>query len=227
VASSVAGELGEYGINPQAVEVLGNGVNTTLFWPAEPRQPVKPSAAYVLAVGRLDLRKGFEDLIAAMPQVVSRFPETRLCIAGIGPLEAQLRRQTASLKLDEVIQFLGHVDHARLVGLYQRAALFAHAAHYEGLPTVLLEAMACGKAVASTAVSGALDVVEDGVNGLLVPAQSPEALADGIGKLLGDPELRARLGRAARRTVQDRFSWQTVGAAYLRCYQALLEDNNR
>ena len=114
-----------------------------------------------------------------------------------------------------------------MVAIYQEAALFAHAAHYEGLPTVLLEALACSRPVVSTAVSGALDVVEDGVNGLLVPARSPETLADAICRLLGDHRLRARLGAAAYRTVQDCYSWQVVGDSYLRCYRALLFSGKR
>ena len=223
VATSVAQELGEYGLDPAGVKVLGNGVDTDIFCPAEQVQEISPAATYLLAAGRLDLRKGFEDLIEAMPHVASRFPSAKLYIAGTGPLEAHLRSRTSDLEIGRVVQFLGHVDHARMVRLYQDAAIFTHAAHYEGLPTVLLEAMACGTPVIATAVSGALDMVEDGINGLLVPPRAPEAMAGAICKLLNDQQLRARLGMAARRTVEDRFSWQAVGAAYLRCYRALLE----
>jgi len=223
VARSVAQELREYGLDPERAKVLGNGVDTEFFCPVERSQGGSPSTTYLLAAGRLDLRKGFEDLIEAMPHIASRFPDTWLYIAGTGPLEVQLRSRITELKLDGVVRLLGHVDHSRMVRLYQGALIFAHAAHYEGLPTVLLEAMACGTPVVATAVSGALDVVDDGVNGLLVPARSPEALADAICKLLGDNAMRAHMGLAGQRTVEDRYSWSAVGAAYLRCYWALTE----
>jgi glycosyltransferase involved in cell wall biosynthesis len=226
VASTVAQELGECGIDRGQVEVLGNGVDIDVFRSAEPDQEGSPATRYILAAGRLDLRKGFEDLIDAMPLVASRFPDVRLYIAGRGPLEQPLQHRIAQLGLDRDVQLLGHADRATMVRLYQGATLFAHAAHYEGLPTVLLEAMACKKAVVSTAVSGVPDVVEDAVNGLLVPARSPGALADAICQLLGDADLRARLGAAARCTVEARFSWQVVGAGYLRCYEILLDGDH-
>src|SRR5690606_8949952 len=107
----------------------------------------------------------------------------------------------------------------RLIELYRRARLFVHPAHYEGLPTVLLEAMACAKPVVTTAVSGALDVVKHGKNGLLAPPYAPNQLADAVCALLDDPALGRRLGAAARETIQSCYSWQTVGQGYLNCYR--------
>jgi glycosyltransferase involved in cell wall biosynthesis len=127
------------------------------------------------------------------------------------------------LGIGSTIDFLGHVEQAELVQRYRAATVFVHPAHYEGLPTVLLEAMACGKAVVSTAVSGSLDVVEDGINGLLVPPRAPAALAEAISSLVADAELRAQLGAAARCTVRDTYSWSVVGQKYLCYYQDLLE----
>ena len=223
VARSVAEELGGYGIDPEQVAVLGNGVDTGLFCPPGQSQATRSPDSFVFAAGRLDLRKGFEDLIEAMPYVTSAYPAVSLFVAGAGPLEGSLRARAERLGLGRAVRFLGHVERDQMIALYRDATVFAHPAHYEGLPTVLLEAMACGRAVVSTAVSGALDVLESGVNGLLVPARSPQALAAAITRLLGDAELRARVQVAARRTVEERFSWQVVGAAYLRCYQTLLE----
>jgi glycosyltransferase involved in cell wall biosynthesis len=224
VARSIVEELSEYGIDPRQVEVLGNGVDTDLFRPIGGNQGAPPARTYVLAAGRLDARKGFQDLIEAMPYVVEQFPDVCLYVAGTGPMEGPLRAQVERLGLGHVVRLLGHVERSQMVALYQSATVFAHAAHYEGLPTVLLEAMACGRAVVSTAVSGALDVVEDSVNGLFVPPNAPNKMARGICRLLGDTELRAQLGAAARRTVEERFSWQIVGSNYLRCYQALLNE---
>lgn len=228
VAQSVVDDLCDYGLSGKRVEVLGNGVDTDIFCPDERDQSGQPKEMYVLAAGRLDVRKGLEDLIEAMSYVVNRFPTARLYIAGEGPLETQLRAKAEELAFDGAVQFLGHVgERVEVVQLYRDAAVFAHAAHYEGLPTVLLEAMACEKPVVATAVSGALDVIRDDVNGLLVPPRAPEQLAQAICRLLDDAELRVQLGAAARRTVEEHFSWRVVGSNYLRCYQALLNGSDQ
>ena len=223
VAQSVADELGTYGVDRTRVRVMGNAVDTDLFCPGEEREARRTPEPIILAAGRLDVRKGLEDLIAAMEIVAKASPCARLWIAGSGPLKKHLAQGSERLGLGRTIYFLGHIAQAKLIEMYRTATVFVHAAHYEGLPTVLLEAMACGRAVVSTAVSGALDVVEDGVNGLLVQPRDPDALAEAISSLLADPGLRARLGAAARSTVEEAFSWPVIGQRYTRYYQDLLE----
>lgn len=226
VSRSVALELRGYGASADAVAVVGNGVDTERFAPMAER-PECQRQRYVLAAGRLDVRKGFADLTGAMVEVRRRHPDVQLYIAGAGPLAGQLRARGTALGLDGALHLLGHVDQGQLVGLYRGAAAFAHAAHYEGLATVLLEAMACGRPVVSTAVSGALDTIEDGRNGLLVPGRDPGAMANALCRLLDDRGLSMRLGEAARRTVQARFSWRVVGRRYERCYAALIMGGKR
>lgn len=224
VSQGVAIELEQYGLERKQVAVLGVGVNTDVFRPSEQGAPAPAGETYVLAAGRLNAGKGFEDLIKAMGRVVTQFPHARLSIAGAGPLEKRLKATIEHAALDDIVRLVGHVrEQARMAELYRGATVFAHAAHYEGLPTVLLEAMACGKAVVSTTVNGALDAITDGGNGLLTLPKAPEQLAEAISRLLGDAGLRARLGRAARRTVEERFSWRVVGGKYLRSYRALVE----
>lgn len=225
VAHSVAGELGAYGTDRASIRVVGNAVDTDLFRPAEEAKALRSTGPAILAAGRLDVRKGLEDLAQSMRLVVERFPNTRLWIAGTGPLQNRLMCQVERLGLGQTVSFLGQIGQAEMIERYQATTIFVHAAHYEGLPTVLLEAMACGKAVVSTAVSGALDVVEDGTNGLLVPPRAPTALAGAISGLLADAGLRARLGAAARHTVVEAFSWSAVGQKYLRFYRDLVEQN--
>jgi glycosyltransferase involved in cell wall biosynthesis len=222
VARSVADELGAYGVNRARIRVMGNAVDTDLFCPGGQYEALRPKEPVILAAGRLDVRKGLEDLIESMRLVAKSFPRARLLIAGTGPLRGRLVQKAERMGIGNTTDFLGHVVQAELIELYRAAAVFVHAAHYEGLPTVLLEAMACGRAVVSTAVSGALDVVKDGGNGLLVPPRAPAALAEAISSLLADAKLRARLGGAARCTVKDTFSWPVVGQKYIRYYQDLL-----
>jgi glycosyltransferase involved in cell wall biosynthesis len=222
VSYSVADELMRYPVGAHSVEVVGNGVDTGRFRPADVPSRRCDGPRYILAAGRLDVRKGFHDLIEAMAEVRRRCPDVALYIAGSGPLAGQLRATGRTFGLDGALRLLGHVDQTSLVALYRGAAIFAHAAHYEGLPTVLLEAMSCGKPVVSTAVSGALDLIEDGRNGLLVPSERPQEMAYALCRLLDDAMLAAQLGYAARRTVEAQFSWGVVGNRYEGCYAALL-----
>jgi glycosyltransferase involved in cell wall biosynthesis len=213
VAASVAEELREY-YGLDAVSVVGNGVNPEEFSPVE----TEPEQPYLLYVGRLGHRKGVEDLIDAAENVLSTH-EIRLKVVGKGPLREKLTEMTRERGIHDRVDFLGHVDRDRLVELYQRATVHVIPSHYEGLPTVLLEAMACGRPVVATAVSGSLDVIEDGSNGVLVPARSPDRLATAVSELLDDPDRRDRLGHAARETVLAEYTWEAIADEYERLYR--------
>ncbi len=223
VCSSVVQELSDYGIDRSSVFVLGNGVDTQVFSTRDPRSAANPPK--ILTVCRLGPRKGLEDLIACVRLVTARCPEIQFYIAGEGPYQGKIWRRIRSSNLAENVTLLGHISNReKLVELYQSATVFVHPAHYEGLPTVLLEAMSCGCSVVATAVSGALDVVVDGENGLLVPPHAPHHMAQAILRILNDPLLGERLGKAARKTIEERFSWQVVSQNYLTHYERLLRN---
>jgi glycosyltransferase involved in cell wall biosynthesis len=226
VARSVAQDMETYGITPEHVDVLGNGVDTEIFFP----EPEKPQAAepYILTVGRLGLRKGLEDLIQCAELVCRQFPSHKFYIAGSGPLESALRADyIAKHNLEDQVILLGHVaSRARLAELYRGATLFVHAAHYEGLPTVLLEAMACGRPVIATAVSGALDVVENGRNGLLVPPKQPAEMAQAIIRLLREPLWGEQLAAAGLKTIQERYAWTIICRDHITEYERLCSGLN-
>lgn len=223
VAISVAHELGNYGIEPNQIEVLGNGVDTHTFFPTNRKNKANIDP-YILNVGRLGPRKGLKDLIHCANVVIKEYPNVRFYIAGTGPSERNLRNYADRLELSQNIIFLGHItDRERLADLYRGAAAYVHAAHYEGLPTVLLEAMACALPVVATAVSGALDVIEDEHNGLLVPPQKPGEMAQAILRLLNNPDLGNQLGLTAHKTIEEKYSWEVVSRQYLIQYEKLVE----
>lgn len=121
------------------------------------------------------------------------------------------------------VHLMGHIDdRKRLVELYRGASAFIHPAHYEGLPTALLEAMSCACPCIATATGGALDVMEHRKNGLLVPPGEPRQLASAVIELWRQPDFARCLGVAARSTVASRYAWQTVTAHFLSLYQQLL-----
>jgi glycosyltransferase involved in cell wall biosynthesis len=159
----------------------------------------------VLFVGRLSPEKGIGELVEATKGL-------NLVVAGDGPLRHL------------VPDALGFVPPAEVQRLLSRAAVVVLPSHREGLPIVLLEAMAHGRAVVATPVGGVPNLVEDSVTGLLVPAGDSRALREAITRLLGNPALRRKLGRAARAKVQEVAGWDRVTDATLAAYEAAIRD---
>jgi glycosyltransferase involved in cell wall biosynthesis len=219
----VADALRGYGVDPQEVAITGNGVESCFLG------PVKRAAErdqIVLFVGRLQIGKGLGELVEAAKLLVGPAAgDVRFVIAGSGPLQARTERLTTRAGVRSRFEFVGHVGSScreELADLYRRALIFVLPSYHEGMPTVLLEAMACGAPVVATAVGGSREVVEDGVNGLLVPPRDPPALARAIGRLLSDAQLRHSLGERARGTVAQEHSWVAIGQRYTACYGELV-----
>ena len=177
------------------LEVVANGLDL----PAR----VGTRADRVLAVGRLIPQKGMDLVIDAVASLGGK-----LTVAGDGPERAALEARARERGMDAV--FEGAVPRKRLEQLYAEASCAVLASRRgEGLPNVLLEAMAHGRAVIATPVAGVRDLVKDGENGLLVPVDDASALARAIARVQGDAALAARLGAAARATAET-FRWECV-----------------
>lgn len=224
VAGWVAQALRAYGVEPDSVGITGNGVEACfLHEPTTPR-----TAPIILCVGRVAPGKGLEDLVRASKIVASREPnpDLRFVIAGDGSMLPRLRRLVAEAGLESRFDFRGHISVERrdeLVSLYRQAMIFVLPSHHEGLPTVLLEAMAAGVPVVSTSVGGAQEVATHGRDALLVPPHNSPALAEAILSLLGSPELRRSLGAQAYKTVRAGFTWDVVAQRYLTCYEQAID----
>jgi glycosyltransferase involved in cell wall biosynthesis len=218
VSTEMARVLESYPDCSQHISVNWNGVDTHLFSPGrEPRQ------AFVLTTGRLSPVKGLEDLLEAAQIVNQRLGPTRFVIAGEGPVRAVLEKKISAAALQDQVELIGHVaERERLADLYRQAALFVSPSHAEGLPTVLLEAMACECPVAATRVGGSPDVITHGENGMLVSPSQPAQLADVICDLLTHPSRREEMGRAGRRTVEAKFSWDRITQMYVDQYEKLM-----
>lgn len=150
----------------------------------------------------------------------------RFIVVGSGSLHAALQAQVERAGLAARFEFRGQIAAGRreeLAALYRTAGIFVLPSHHEGMPTVLLEAMASGAPVISTAVGGALEVVTSGQNGLLVAPRAPEALAEALMALNDDETLRGDLGRKARATVEQRYSWDAVAKQYVACYEQVMD----
>lgn len=185
--------------------------------PAAPLAPVE-----LLYVGLPSQRKRVLTLPFVLRAVRRELPGARLRIAGFGPHEApQLAQLCAELGVAQAVEYLGALPAARLPPVYRAARLLLVPSAYEGLPTVILEAMREGTPVVATRVSGHPEVIEDGVNGLLAPVDDPQTLAARCLELLRDPARAARLATSARETVARRFAAERCVDEYLDYYRAL------
>jgi glycosyltransferase involved in cell wall biosynthesis len=194
-------------LGPHRAQIVAihHGIDLESFPPPSHAKGGRP---LVLAVGQLKEKKGFRHLIAA---IASMALDVEVVIAGEGPLRPDLEGQIASLGLGERIRLLGSVPHERVLELMQRASVFVLPAvvaadgDRDGIPNVILEAMAMALPIVSTRHSGIPEAVIDGVTGLLVEIEDPDALADALTRLLDDPAAAARMGAAGRELVAERF----------------------
>ncbi len=180
-------------IGVESARCIPNGVAVPLAGGEEAAEP------FVLYAGRLSPEKGIPELVEATAGM-------RLVVAGDGPLRGL------------VPSALGFVPHEELDRLYDEAAVVVLPSHREGLPLCVIEAMAHGRPVVATAVGGVPQLVEDGRTGFLVPPGDPAALRAALERLLGDPALRRRFGRAARVRIERLCSWERVTDATLEAY---------
>lgn len=175
--------------------VVGNGLDMPDPSPARPDGPV-------LSVGRLVPGKGMDVVIDACARA-----GRPLVIVGQGPERAALERQAAALQAD--VRFAGFVDQTELGAFYRDASVMVLASSSEGLPNVLLEAMAHARPVVATPCGSIPDLIDDGVNGLLVPAGDAVALAEVLNRLAAEPWTAARLAAAGRTTVEP-YAWDLL-----------------
>jgi glycosyltransferase involved in cell wall biosynthesis len=202
------------------VEHVGVVPNVTGGLPAEAGD-IEGEPGYLLFVGRLRIRKGVEVLLEALAELRRRLPAAVLRIAGGGEHGAALEHRAAELGLGDAVAFLGTCDGARVRRLLGGAAALAVPSIYEGMPLVVLEAMAAGVPVVASAVSGIPEVVVDGETGWLVPPESPAALAAALAAVLADPAEAARRGDAGRRRVAELYRPAVSAAAWRALVTAL------
>ncbi len=201
---------------PGQVHLVYHGLDLAALPPPPDRPPRRGAEAgapvRILSVGRAVEKKGFDTLLEAL----ARLPDGlhwHFTHVGSGDKSAALAEQARTLAIAGRITWRGALTRDEVVACYEQADLFALPCRIaadgdrDGLPNVLLEAQAMGLACISTPVSGVPELIEDGVNGLLVPPDDADALAAAIAILARDPERRAAMGAQGRRRVRERFSF--------------------
>jgi phosphatidyl-myo-inositol dimannoside synthase len=210
----------EWGLPAECVRLLHPGVDTRRFTPAD-RNPAVRAALHwgnrpvVLTVGRLQKRKGQDQMILALRAVRAAAPDVLYAIVGDGEERASLEALVAREGLERHVQFLGEPGDEMLVQCYQQCDLFVLpnrqvGKDIEGFGMVLLEAQACGKAVVAGDSGGTAETMRIPESGRVVCCDESEELADLVAELLANPDRRARMGAEGRRWVTEQFDWEVL-----------------
>lgn len=216
VSQALKDSLVALAVNAEKITVLSNGVDLDRFAPLDRtsiRAQLGLEGTVWLTVGHLIELKGVNIVIEAL----ARVPDITLLIAGDGPQQRKLRQLVRHLRLDARVRFLGAISHAKLSDYYNAADAMVLASSREGMPNVLLEAMACGTPVLATAVGGTPELITTPEAGELMRERNPDAL------VLAWNALQARkVDRAATRKFAERLGWQPVVDAQCALYARIV-----
>lgn len=201
-------------------EVVYNGVNADLFSPSPVEfGPVDPE---ILIVGNLLRDKGHELVFGAIEKLRPWFPRLRCRIIGEGSDRGRFEALARELGVGSQVEFAGRQSRSEVAEAMRRCSVFVLPSRNEGLGCVYLEAMSCGKPVIGCYGQGIDEVIEHGKNGWLIPVDGFDQLVQGISALLGSPEMRARIGMAARQTILEKLTLSHQAQHLARIYRQAL-----
>ena len=226
ISSAIRDVLIDRGVEEERLVVIRDAVDTTAFadkaeCDALQREFSLSNEHFVIAAaGQLIPRKGHRYLLQAVSDLKDRYPQLRLVVFGDGYLNSQLRAQSASLGLGEVVQFAGFRDD--LDSFLACFDLFAHPALAEGLGVAALKAAAASLPVVGFEAGGMTEAVAHEKTGLLVTSGDSDALADAIRRFIDDPGLGRQFGEAGRCRMQDEFSIDTMAEQHLALYESVV-----
>lgn len=209
---------------PYGVDVEAFSPDPELGTEWRDRLGVPDGAPLVLGVGRMVTKKGFHVLLEVLPRLLEDHPQAHFCLAGEGDLLAAFRERTSQWR--DRVHLPGLVLRDTLPDLYRAADIFVlpavhdHQGNVDGLPNVILEAMASGLPVVASGISGIPQAVEDGVNGVLVEEQNPERLAAALGNLLASPDRAKEMGARSRAKAESEMTWAIIAGRYRKSYLA-------
>lgn len=214
---------GHHGTALDRFTIVPGATDTRRFRPREDRSLGTLSDPPVLLYhGRVDRRKGVLDLLHALHELRQERPALSLVVSGIGPDLEAAKALAHDLGLGEAVSFTGHAGYEEAPDAYRRGDIFVSPTYAEGFSNTILEAMACGLPILSTAVVGVVDCLADDREALLVPAADVPALAAGLRRLLDDRTLRRRLAETALDEVRRLYSWEAIGKRIQEIYAQLI-----
>lgn len=225
VSDWVKYDIAKYRIDERKIVPVHNGINVSEFRPSDAtnvRRQYGIDGPFLLFVGRMITQKGLPYLIDAMPAVLEKYPDAKLLLVGRGNALDGLRKKVKASGLERGILFSGYMSEEMLKEAYGTCDIFVLPSVWEVLPIAVLEAMSSSRPVVCTCAGGDAELVEDGVNGYVVPMRDSNALAEKINLLLDDPGTRARMGLASRRRAEEEFDWRIIAARTKEVYEGVL-----
>lgn len=221
LSSRMKGYLAAHDFDLPDVQLIPNGVDIARFRPTRVDTPIDERAQVVVCISRLSYEKGIDVLLQAWCLVHKQTPQGKLIIVGTGPIQTQLERMAKELGIAGSVEFAG--QQSDVPRQLHRGGLGVLPSRCEGMPNALLEAMACGLPCVATRVSGSEDVIQHGVNGLLVEPEDYQGMAQALLTFLHDPVLAQKYGQAARETVERYYSFEQVMDRYAELYQRIAQ----
>ncbi len=215
------------GLKSSRVRIIPNGVNFPRFANAEPADlsdlALPRDAKILLCVGRLDPQKDPLWLLEVFPALQKQIPAVQLVFVGQGPLEAALKNAIDRENLASSAHLLGW--RADVPQLLKAADVLVLPSRWEGMPNIVLEALASGTPVVSTEVEGISELVIPGETGYIIPSRNTEAFVQALVELLQNPAIGDRIKKTAQTLVKEKFTWDTSCESYLDLYRQLLRDH--
>lgn len=211
--------LCEHDFNLPNIQLIPNGVDIAWFTPICADTAIDERAQVVVCVSSLRYIKGVDVLLQAWHLVNKQISQARLILVGIGPLQTQLECMAKALGIADSIEFAGL--QSNIPAQLHRGSIAVLPSRVEGMPVALLEAMACGLPCVATRVSGSEDIIQHGVNGLLVEPLDYQGMAQALLTLLSDPVLVQKYGHAARATIEQHYSLEHITDKYIELYESI------
>ena len=229
VSQDLADQIHDLARPTRPVQVVHMGVDTDRFSPAPASPEIRAALGLptegvgICSVCRLVTEKGLNELLEAFERISNDHPRTWLAIVGDGPLRDELKSRMRTRNPGGRVFLVGARPHSEVPAFVNAADIFVLSSYNEGLPNVVLEAMACARPVVATDVGGVSEALEDGVSGTLVPARAVGPLTAALDRLIRSPELGRAMGNAGRDRIRSEFSWTRTAEGLHAVYSGLVE----
>ncbi len=227
VSAASKTDIAEYGIDPEKIVVIHNGVDTEFYKPSTPSFQDEYKNGFdnlLIFVGRIIQQKGLTNLIDAFPRVLKEHPKTGLLIVGKGKLKKQLREKVKKMDLEKNIIFPGFIPEDKMPELYSSADIFVLPSLWEVLPIALLEALASGAPLLASNAGGNPEIVEMGSNGHIFEKGNVDMLVEKLNMMLSDKEGRMQMGKRSRQCALEKFDWEIIKDKTLSFYKGAMDD---
>lgn len=209
-SANVANFLHLNSYNQKIIPLGARYVDKSLFYSMKPLKDRKDLIGYI---GRFDGGKGVNDLIEAIPLIMEERNDIKFILIGDGPLFGKIKNQVKNHVISQKVELIGWVDHKRVADFLNELTLLILPSYSEGLPTIVLEAMACGTPVLVTPVGGIPDVVRDEKTGFILRTNSPQCIAKNVIRALEHPSLE-QIATNAKTLVEEQYSYENAVGRY-------------